>query len=78
MKPLPTRDDARRREPVHPASARRFGSNGSLIGRNPHFAILRRIALDLLKGDSKTKLGIANKHLKASWDVSYLGMLLGI
>lgn len=37
-----------------------------------NFAILRRIALNLLKGDTNTKLGIANKRLKAGWDVSYL------
>lgn len=43
-----------------------------------NFAILRRIALNLLKGDSKTKLGIANKRLKAGWDVSYLSQLLGL
>lgn len=43
-----------------------------------NFAILRRIALNLLKGDAKTKLGIANKRLKAGWDVSYLSRLLGL
>lgn len=43
-----------------------------------NFAVLRRIALNLLKGDTKTKLGIANKRLKAGWDVSYLGKLLGL
>lgn len=30
-----------------------------------NFAILRRIALNLLKGDTNTRLGIANKRLKA-------------
>jgi predicted transposase YbfD/YdcC len=43
-----------------------------------NFAILRRIALNLLKGDTKTKLGIANKRLKAGWDVSYLSRLLAL
>lgn len=43
-----------------------------------NFAILRRIALNLLKGDTRTKLGIANKRLKAGWDVSYLSKLLGL
>ena len=43
-----------------------------------NFAILRRIALNLLKGNIRTKLGIANKRLKAGWDVSsYLSYLLG-
>lgn len=43
-----------------------------------NFAILRCIALNLLKGDTKTKLGIANKRLKAGWIVSYLTRLLGL
>lgn len=43
-----------------------------------NFAILRRVALNLLEGDTKTELGIANKRLKAGWDVSYLSRLLGL
>jgi predicted transposase YbfD/YdcC len=43
-----------------------------------NFAILRRIALNLLKSDTTTKLGIANKRLKAGWNVDYLAMLLGL
>lgn len=43
-----------------------------------NFAILRRIGLNLLKSDTKTKLGIATKRLKAGWDTSYLGKLLGV
>lgn len=43
-----------------------------------NFAILRRIALNTLKLDTKTKLGIANKRLKAGWDVAYLAKLLGL
>lgn len=43
-----------------------------------NFAILRRVALNLLKSDTKTKHGIANKRLKAGWDVSYLVTLLGL
>lgn len=39
---------------------------------------LRRIALKLLKGDKSTKLGIANKRLKAGWNVDYLTKLLGL
>lgn len=43
-----------------------------------NFAVLRRIALNLLKNDKSTKLGIANKRLKAGWNVAYLGKLLGL
>ena len=41
-----------------------------------NFAILRRIALNLLKQDKTTKLGIKNKRLKAAWNHDYLLMLL--
>jgi predicted transposase YbfD/YdcC len=43
-----------------------------------NFAVLRRISLNLLKADTTTKLGVSNKRLKASWDVSYLTKLLGL
>jgi predicted transposase YbfD/YdcC len=43
-----------------------------------NFAILRRIALNLLKNEKTTKLGIANKRLKAGWNVDYLAKLLGL
>jgi hypothetical protein len=43
-----------------------------------NFAILRRLALNVLKGDTRTKLGIANKRLKAGRDVAYLRQLLGL
>ena len=49
------------------------------VGEAPqNFAILRRIALNLLKSDASTKLGVANKRLKAGWNVDYLGKLLGL
>lgn len=41
-----------------------------------NFAILRRIALNRFKQDRSTKLGIANKRLKAAWDINYLAALL--
>jgi hypothetical protein len=41
-----------------------------------NFAILRRIALNLVKGDTRTKLGVANKHLKAGWDIACFSRLM--
>lgn len=34
-------------------------------------AILRRIALNVLKQEKTAKLGVAHKRLKAAWDLSY-------
>jgi predicted transposase YbfD/YdcC len=39
-------------------------------------AVLRHIAIGLLKADKKAKLGIKNKRLKAGWDERYLANLL--
>lgn len=41
-----------------------------------NFAILRRIALNLLKQDTTTKVGVKNRRLKAGWDEDYLLRLL--
>jgi predicted transposase YbfD/YdcC len=41
-----------------------------------NFAILRRIALSLLKQDKSSKLGLKNKRLKATWDHNYFLHLL--
>lgn len=41
-----------------------------------NFAVLRHIALNLLKQDTATKLGTQNKRLKAAWDQDYLLALL--
>jgi len=41
-----------------------------------NFAILRRIALNLLKGEPTAKVGVAAKRLKAAWDTQYLTTVL--
>ncbi len=41
-----------------------------------NFAILRHIALNLLKKENTAKVGINNKRLIAGWDESYLEKLL--
>ncbi len=41
-----------------------------------NFAILRRIALNLLKQENSVKLGIHNKRLNAAWDTNYLTKVL--
>jgi hypothetical protein len=35
-------------------------------------AIIRHIALNLLKADKSVKVGVKNKRLKAGWDNNYL------
>ena len=47
------------------------------VGHGPeNFAVLRHIALNLLGQDTRTKLGIQNKRLKAGWDDAYLANLV--
>ncbi len=41
-----------------------------------NMAVVRRIALNLLKQDTSVKLGMANKRLKAGWDENYLLKIL--
>lgn len=37
-----------------------------------NFALLRRIALNLLKNDTTSKLGIKSKRIVAGWNENYL------
>jgi predicted transposase YbfD/YdcC len=47
------------------------------LGHGPeNFAVLRHIALNLLRQDASTKLGVHNKRLKAGWDDEYLANLV--
>ena len=41
-----------------------------------NLAILRHIALNLLKQETTCKLGVFNKHLKAAWDLDYMRTVL--
>lgn len=43
-----------------------------------NFAVLRHIALTLLKQETTLKLGIKNKRLKAAWDTRYLCKVLQV
>jgi len=43
-----------------------------------NFSIITKIALNLLKGDKKTKQGLQGKRLKAAWNEDYLKEILKI
>ena len=42
-----------------------------------NFALLRHIALNLLKQDKTSKLGVKNKRLTCGWDERFLQKILG-
>ncbi|MDQ6997713.1 MAG: hypothetical protein Q9M17_03265 [Mariprofundus sp.] len=41
-----------------------------------NMAVVRHIALNLIKADTSSKIGIKNRRLKAGWDNDYLEKLL--
>ena len=43
-----------------------------------NFAVIRHIAMNLLKQESTAKVGIKNKRLMAGWDDKYLTRLLDL
>ena len=43
-----------------------------------NFAILRRIALNLIKQEKSAKASVRLKRLKAGWSIDYLQKLLGL
>lgn len=43
-----------------------------------NFAILRRIALNLIKQEKSGKTSVNIKRLKAGWSTDYLAVLLGL
>jgi hypothetical protein len=56
-----------------------FGEDLSRLRRDngaENFAPLRSIALNLLKQDKSSKLGLKNKRLKSTWDHNFFLHLL--
>ncbi len=52
-------------------------NNRARTGHSPHnLAIIRHVALNLIKQDTSTKIGVKNRRLKAGWDDTYLARLI--
>jgi predicted transposase YbfD/YdcC len=52
-------------------------NNRARSGHSPHnLAIIRHLALNLIKQDTSTKIGVKNRRLKAGWDDDYLARLI--
>lgn len=43
-----------------------------------NFALVRRIALNILRQDNTPRIGVHNKRLMAGWDEDYLKKILKI
>ncbi len=43
-----------------------------------NFAMLRKIALNLLKNEKSTKIGVKGKRLKSGWNQEYFLKVLGV
>lgn len=58
-----------------------YGEDGCKIRKDngpENFSIIRRVTLNLLKSDKKTKAGIKNKRSKAGWNKEYMVEILGM
>jgi predicted transposase YbfD/YdcC len=58
-----------------------FGEDDSRVRKDnapENMAMLRHLALNLLKADTTTKVGVQTRRKKAGWDERYLAHLLGV
>lgn len=56
-----------------------YGEDGCKVRKDngaENFSVIRRVTLNLLKADKKTKSGIKNKRSKAGWDKDYMLQVL--
>ncbi len=58
-----------------------YGEDGCKIRKDngaENFSVIRRVTLNLLKADKKTKAGIKNRRSKAGWNKDYMLEILGM